>query len=135
MTNLRVPAREEFLESIRAYVVQTAAAAGASEGILFRIELAVEEALTNIIKYAYPGKAGEIEVSCSTGPCDTLVLEIRDWGGAFDPLHFETPDLTQDFQDRPIGGLGIYLIRKIADKVTYCALEDGNQLTLTFLLA
>lgn len=134
MQSLRVPARGEFLESLQSYVLQEATAAGASDGILFRIELAIEEALTNIIKYAYAEKVGEVEVDCSTGPSSTFMVAIRDWGVPFNPLCCVEPDISQDFADRPVGGLGIYLIRKIADRVTYCPLEDGNQITLSFLL-
>lgn len=134
MKNLRVPARAEFLESIRTYVVQAAAAAGAPDGLLFRIELAIEEALTNIIKYAYPGEAGEIEVSCSVVSPGSLTVDIRDWGTPFDPLHCQVPDLSQDFAERPIGGLGVFLMRRIADRIVYCPLPDGNRLTLTFTL-
>lgn len=134
MKNLRVPARAEFLESVRAYVLQAAAVAGAADGLLFRIELAIEEALTNIIKYAYPDSVGEIEVTCSATPACSLVVDIRDWGTPFDPLHCHAPDLSQDFLERPVGGLGVFLMRKLADQVIYCPLSDGNRLTLTFVL-
>ncbi len=134
MKNLRVPARPEFLESIRAYVLQMAAAAGASDSVLFRIELAIEEALTNIFKYAYSETGGELEVACSVSsdPERTLTVVIRDWGVHFDPLRCEPPDISQDLNDRPVGGLGIFLIRKIADRVVYCPLKNGNQLALSF---
>lgn len=137
MKNLRVPARPEFLDSIRAYVLQVAAAAGASDTTLYRIELAVEEALTNVFKYAYPDATGEIEVSCSTtGESDKeILIEIRDWGTPFDPMRCETPDVSLDVMERPVGGLGIFLIRQIADHVTYCPLKDGNQLTLSFVVS
>jgi anti-sigma regulatory factor (Ser/Thr protein kinase) len=134
MRSLRVPARGEFLESLQSYVLQEASAAGASDGILFRIELAIEETLTNIMKYAYAGKAGEVEVDCSTGPSSTFTVMIRDWGIPFNPLNCVEPDTSQDFQDRPVGGLGIFLIRKIADRVVHCPLDDGNLLTLSFFL-
>ncbi len=80
MKNLRVPARPEFLESIRAYVLQMAAAAGASDSVLFRIELAIEEALTNIFKYAYSETGGELEVACSVSsdPERRVTVVIRD---------------------------------------------------------
>jgi serine/threonine-protein kinase RsbW len=134
MRSLRVPARGEFLESLQAYVLQEASAAGAPDGILFRIELAIEETLTNIMKYAYAGKAGEVEVDCPTGPSSTFTVVIRDWGIPFNPLNCVEPNIAQDFQDRPVGGLGIFLIRKLADQVTYCPLPDGNQFTLSFFL-
>ncbi|MHC1743297.1 MAG: ATP-binding protein [Syntrophobacteraceae bacterium] len=136
MKNLRVPARPEFLESVRAYVLQMAAASGASDSVLFRIELAIEEALTNVFKYAYAEAGGELEIACfaSSEPDRMITIEIRDWGIPFDPMLCEPPDISQDLMERPVGGLGIYLIRKIADRVVYCPLENGNQLALSFLV-
>lgn len=134
MRNLRAPAREEFIESLQSYVLQEAASAGASDSILFRIELAIEEAITNIIKYAYPTRSGEVELACRSELPNTFTVVIRDWGVPFNPLNCVEPDVSQDFLERPIGGLGIFLIRKIADRVVYCPLDDGNQLALSFLI-
>ena len=92
--------------------------------------LAIEEFVTNCIKYGYSDSAEhviEIGLKLSEGE---LVLTLTDDGKPFNPLESPEPDTSLPIEDRPIGGLGIYLLRKMFDRMDY-AREDGkNRLTL-----
>ena len=95
------------------------------------INLALEEAVTNVISYAYPeGTEGEIKVDAIVRK-DSLRFTISDFGQEFDPTATPEVDTSLALEDRPIGGLGIHLVRKIMDRVSYKRQDDMNILTLT----
>jgi len=95
---------------------------------------AVDEACSNIIKYTYSDKGGYLSVSCYRD-ADSASIQIRDKGKAFDPAFANQPDISSDLQDRPVGGLGIYLIKKLMDEVVYSSdRASGNILTLRKML-
>lgn len=100
----------------------------------YYLHLAVEEVATNIIKYGYPdGDRGVIHLACI---CDdaatTLVIVIRDKGVPYDPNDCPPPDLSSNVQMRQVGGLGVFLIRELADDLTYHHDEESgwNELRL-----
>lgn len=96
----------------------------------FPLETAVDEASTNVIKYAYGGAAGFFEIDCDVEGQD-IVITIRDRGKAFDPGSVPQPDIGADLEDRKIGGLGIYIMRKMMDEVKYSFDErHGNRLEM-----
>ena len=96
-----------------------------------QLRLAVEEAVVNVIDYAYPvGQEGEIEVRMMSDG-KTLKTVIIDSGVAFDPTAKEKADTTLTAEDRQIGGLGILLVREIMDTVNYERINKQNILTLT----
>ena len=96
-----------------------------------QLRLAVEEAVVNVIDYAYPiGQEGEIEVRMMSDG-KTLKTIITDSGVAFDPTAKEKADTTLSAEDRQIGGLGILLVREIMDSVNYERINKQNILTLT----
>ncbi len=98
-----------------------------------RLELVFEEALVNVIHYAYLDSLGEIEVTLTCTPL-RLTLQIRDWGRPFNPLT-EAPqiDIEAPLEKREIGGLGIHLIRNIMDEVSYTREGETNVLTMDSL--
>jgi len=89
------------------------------------ILVAVQEALTNIIRHAYQEKSGRIQV-CFQGYHDRIELKIRDFGKPFDPSKIPAPELPPQ---KP-GGLGLYLIKTLMDKVEYHSDHEGNLLCL-----
>ena len=102
---------------------------------LLDIELAVEEALVNVISYAYEGSpAGDVEVRCALRDDGRLVIEIIDSGAPFDVLAAPPPDLTAPLEERRSGGLGIHLIKKLSDGVAYRRESGKNILKLLFRL-
>jgi len=92
---------------------------GMDDHDVYAIQLAVDEACSNIIEYAYEGvRDGRIEITCESRQGDVNIY-IRDWGKAFDPSIASEPDLSVDLSERQIGGLGIFLMRKMTDEVRY----------------
>ena len=104
---------------------------GLAEGISFEVHLAVDELLTNTITYGYDDvEEHRIDLSLRLEGC-TLVVEIADDGRAFDPLQAPEPDLGASLEERAVGGLGIYLVRKTMDTVAYRREDGRNVVTLT----
>lgn len=99
--------------------------------LLFQIRLAVEEVVENIVNYAYENGNGslEVEVECEKDGA-VLSIALRDKGRPFNPLEKEDPDLTLNAEDRPIGGLGIFLCKQLMDNVMYQYENGCNVLTL-----
>jgi len=98
--------------------------------IAMQIAVAFEELFVNVAHYAYPEKVGQVEVGINIEN-QLLTFTLKDSGIPFDPLAKEDPDITLKVEDRKIGGLGIYMVKKTMDSVTY-KYEDGmNQLTVT----
>lgn len=102
---------------------------GAPAKAVQEVELAVDEAVTNIILHGYEGTGGEIALSCKRTE-EGAVVEIRDAGSAFDPTAAPAPDLESGADERPIGGLGIHLMRRMTDAVLYERRQDENVLRL-----
>lgn len=97
----------------------------------YAVRLACEEVVVNIISYAYPaGANGYIELDV-TNTDKELRIEICDGGRPFNPIEKQAPDLTQCLEERAIGGLGIFLILHMMDRVTYRYEEGKNKLVLT----
>jgi anti-sigma regulatory factor (Ser/Thr protein kinase) len=96
----------------------------------FTFELALEELFVNIATHgAAPGREPAVEVSLALDDGE-VALCLEDDGPAFDPLAAPMPDLDAALEDRPIGGLGIHLLREMMDELEYARLEGRNRLTL-----
>ena len=95
-----------------------------------KMNLAIEEAVVNVMKYAYPeGQKGEVRIKAEAN--DTrLTFIISDDGQPFDPSAYGEVDITQSIDERKIGGLGIHLVRLIMDNISYERLDGQNILTL-----
>lgn len=131
MTSIKLPAMIEHLEILLGFVSEHAKEQGFISDMLKKIELATEEALVNVFNYAYPDKHdGEVEVSCGLDDNNRFVIEIMDSGTPFNPLSLSQPNLTEDVSERPIGGLGIHLIKKMMDEVEYRREGNNNILSL-----
>jgi anti-sigma regulatory factor (Ser/Thr protein kinase) len=130
MSQIRLPAVLDNLEKMIRFVTECAGKQGYSAAELRRIELAAEEVLVNICRYAYPGKRGDIEIKCRTGK-GASIIEIIDTGIPFDCSNETRPDVDAKLCDRKLGGLGIYLMHKMVDEVTYR--RDGNRNILTLV--
>lgn len=132
--HIKIPAVMDNLQVVMDCVTAAALAAGFPARRIGDIELVLEEAVTNVFKYASPdGNSGDIEVSCASSE-DKFSIEIRDSGLEFDITKLPDPDLSKGISERPIGGLGAYLIRKKTDGVSYRRVSGFNILTLVFNL-
>jgi serine/threonine-protein kinase RsbW len=132
MPYLRFPARFEFLDEIRDFVAQVAREGGFSDKMIYSLQLAADEAASNIIEHAYGGVSDAfLDVTCEMND-DEIVITMMDKGKPFDSSGVKEPNLTADLSERQIGGLGVYLMRKIMDTVRYESdLRNGNLLTMT----
>jgi serine/threonine-protein kinase RsbW len=116
---------------MREFVRQAAEDADMGDGDIYAVQLAVDEACSNIIEHACHGRCDEqIEITCTTSG-DHLTIMIRDHGEPFDPTSAPDPDLDAGIKNRPVGGLGIFLMRQLTDEIHYEQMgESGNILTL-----
>jgi anti-sigma regulatory factor (Ser/Thr protein kinase) len=131
MRTKRFPGKYESLVKISEFVVQAASDAGLDEYGAYSVELAVDEACTNIIEHAYGGE-GKGEISISTEIVkEGLVVSLHDWGIPFNPGKLPMPKIGAKLKDVKPRGAGVYLIRKLMDKVEYEFGPNGNILTLT----
>jgi serine/threonine-protein kinase RsbW len=100
-------------------------------GVLYFVLLAIEELVMNCINYGYDDAGEHIIVIAISITDQVLTMTVIDDGHPFDPLAAPSPDLSLDLQDRPIGGLGIFLLRELCDQINYERRDDTNRLTLT----
>lgn len=130
MPSLTFPARFEILDDLREFVAAVARANGFDEREIYSLQLAADEAASNIIEHAYAGMPdAEFDVSCEMRG-DALAITMRDEGRPFDMESVKDPDLKADLNERQIGGLGIYLMRKLMDEVRYQSTKSGNVLVM-----
>lgn len=105
---------------------------GVASEATFPILLALEEAATNVIKYAYAdSRPHEVALEAELGP-DELALRVIDDGREFNPLDAPPPELEKPHEERAIGGLGIHLLRNLARRIEYERVEGKNRVTLFF---
>ena len=125
-------AKYTSLDTIRTSVAQASHNADLSDKAVYAVQLAVDEACTNIIDYAYGGESEqEIRISCEITP-DALRITIQDEGKPFDVNAVTSPDVNLPLAERQVGGLGIFLINNLMDKVEHRRVGDmGNILILT----
>ncbi|MFA4824740.1 MAG: ATP-binding protein [Methanoregula sp.] len=105
---------------------QAMGAHGFSDEEILDTQLAVEEAITNVIVHGYEGTTGKILIICSTTG-GLAEIQIEDTAPPFNPLSIPEPDITEDIEDRKIGGLGVFLIRQVMDDIIY-RYEDGKNI-------
>ena len=98
--------------------------------IVFNLNLVLEEAVVNIINYAYPKEDHQHIYLSAKMRDDSIVLVLTDTGKEFDPTAAPEADVTLSADEREIGGLGIFLIRQIMNEVKYERIEGKNVLTL-----
>jgi len=125
---LTIPATVESLDEIVEWVDTALRPNGVAEPFISKMTLVIEELFVNIVNYAYPNDTGSVTFMMSIGPC--LKLIITDTGVPFNPLEFAEPDVTVPIDDRTIGGWGIFLARKLTDKITYERVNETNVLTV-----
>lgn len=133
MKHLQFVAKFEYLDEIRDFVGAIASGGGFSDKDVYNIQLATDEAASNIIEHAYEGVSdGILELSCGMQG-DTIKIVLIDHGEPFDPGSIPMPDLKADLSERKIGGLGIFLMRKLMDEVHYDSHPETNSNTLTMI--
>ena len=119
MESVQFIAKLEYLDEIRDFVGKIAREGGFSDKDIYNIQLATDEAASNIIEHAYEGVSnGVLDLSCGMAG-DGITIILTDYGESFDPSVVPMPNLKADLSERKIGGLGIFLMRKLMDEVHY----------------
>ncbi len=129
MSELVVDAKTENLEQVNDFIADNLM--GCPMKLLMQIDLVVEEVFVNIANYAYKDKVGKAKVMCELDKENNLLtIVFEDKGVPFDPLSKEDPDITAGADEREIGGLGIFLTKKLMDEVLYENKDGKNILKL-----
>ena len=128
---LTVRADTEELDRVTAFTEEELEAVGCPEDVLYTMTLAAEEIFVNVANYAYEGREGSVDISLSCDADKHLIeMAFSDRGTPFDPTARKAPDITAKPGQRPIGGLGIHLVKKTMDEVTYRYEGGKNVLTI-----
>lgn len=129
MSKLVIDARPQNLEQVNDFIADNLM--GCSMKLLLQIDLVVEEIFVNIANYAYGDAEGKVTIECEVdSEKKMLKLVFEDEGEPFDPLAKDDPDISASAEDREIGGLGIYLSKKLMDDARYENKDGKNILTL-----
>jgi anti-sigma B factor antagonist/stage II sporulation protein AA (anti-sigma F factor antagonist) len=119
LATITIPAHLESVARGMAFVVAWVTAAGLPPRRVSAIEIAAEEVLVNICRHAGVDRTGMVEIRCMRDGTHRLRIEFIDTGRPFDMLTLPAPDLLAEVNQRPVGGLGVWLIRTLVDTVTY----------------
>jgi len=131
MAKITVEARLENMEQVTAFVEQQLESMDCPMKIQMQIAIAVDELFSNIARYAYDSGSGEATVCVEKREDPAAVAVIfSDQGKPYDPLAKKDPDTTLAAEEREIGGLGIYLVKKSMDDVRYEYCDGQNVLTI-----
>ena len=131
--SIRLPALIENLPEFIEPLLALADRHGLGQEKKNDLELAVEEALVNIFRYAYPGRTGMVELTCRVIG-NNLEILIADEGLAFSVTEVEAPNISEELDERKIGGLGILLLKSLMTDVRYKRQGNRNLLELLFSL-
>jgi anti-sigma regulatory factor (Ser/Thr protein kinase) len=124
------PAEIKELSSVLVFLEEELDKAQTNPKLMVTFAIAVEELFVNVAHYAYPDSKGTAKIGIDTSG-DSIVVQISDSGIPFDPLAKPDPDVTLAAEDRKIGGLGIYMVKKSMDSVVYEYKDNQNILTIS----
>lgn len=131
--SLTVAAKPSSLGAVTEFVRAGAIEAKLPEARTGELDLLVEELLINVCTYSYTDdRPGDVTVTYSIPGPGELSIEIADQGAEFNPLKIEQPDLTLNLEARPIGGLGIHLVKAFAKSLSYRREQGWNRFTFGF---
>ncbi len=131
LTWLTLPAELASVEPFTEFVRAGARLAAIAESDAAKLDLIIEELVVNVARYAYPNGRGMTRVGYAIAGPGSIFVQVCDEGPDYNPLDREPPDFTLGLADRPIGGLGIYLIKGLVGSLKYA--RDGDRNVLSFL--
>jgi serine/threonine-protein kinase RsbW len=131
MEAITVPATLDSLALISDFITGAAARAGLDDHAAWQVQLAVDEAATNIIQHGYQqSEPGDIDLACRVDGSD-FVVTMRDRGRSFKPEEVPSPDITSPLEERQVGGLGLYMMSRLMDSIHFdFDDQQGNLLTM-----
>ena len=126
----------ENFAAVQDWIRDHLASVSCSMRTLLELDMIVEEVFINIASYAYNEHIGTVTLDLSLDEANNMLyLTFRDTGVPYDPLKKESPDLSAPAEKRPIGGLGIFLVQKYSDVLSYEYADNENRLTIGKKLA
>ena len=129
MDTITVKSELRELDKVRAFLKMNLATLDLNEEDIYKVELSLVEMCSNIMRYAYPQHKGEIVVS-AWSEAGKFYLEVRDRGVPFDPRQVKRPTLEEMIGREQMGGLGIFLAKKLMDGFLYRREDDQNVLVM-----
>lgn len=131
MKSVTVPATLEQLDSVLDFINTQLEAADCPMKAQMQIDIAVEEIYVNIAHYAYNPEIGEATVRCEVEEDPLRVtIQFLDQGVPYNPLEKDDPDVTLSAEERDVGGLGIFMVKKSMDNIAYEYVDGKNILTI-----
>lgn len=132
MKELIIAADKAYLETVIEYVNEKLESGGFSRKQIMKVDIAVEEIFCNIADYAYHPEDGKAIIRCDIekGETTKAVIELCDFGTPYNPLEQEEPDINLSVEERDIGGLGIYMTKKMMDSMEYRYEDEKNILII-----
>lgn len=130
---LTVDATLTSLDEVVVFVENSLSTTSCPMKLTMQVALCIEELFVNVASYAYENRQGVCTIRLETQHTDTdgiVFIELTDSGKPFNPLEKEDPDITLSADEREIGGLGIYMVKKSMDQVTYDYCNQKNVLRL-----
>lgn len=132
MSGLVIKAETQQLDQVLAYADEILESIDCPMKVQMQIDIAIEEIFVNIANYAYPDSEGNAEITVTPDEDSQGVkIVFEDEGIPYDPLKNEDPDITLSADDRPIGGLGIFMVKKTMNDISYEYVDGKNRLTIT----
>ena len=130
MTEKIFPADIKELDSVSAFLEEELEKAECSPKLMMTFAIALEELFVNVAHYAYPDSHGTVVIGVDTSG-DSIVVQLTDSGIPFNPVEKADPDVTLSAEERKIGGLGIYMVKKSMDSMNYVRQDGKNILTIS----
>jgi serine/threonine-protein kinase RsbW len=128
--SLQLPANTACLQAAITFVRTGAVEANIPEARIGELDLLIEEIFMNVCRHGYPdGRPGVVTLTYLVSAPGELSVEVADQGVEFNPLRAAPPDVTSSLENRPIGGLGIFLVKRLTRFITYRRDRDWNRLT------
>lgn len=129
MKNMTIEASSERLDEMQNFITEEMEEAGISPAVIFKVTVSAEEAFINIADYAYGDSTGNAWISIDISCEKTITLTFADKGKQFNPLEVGEPARNR-LEDETLGGYGIFMIRKMMDRVEYEYRDGMNVLTM-----
>lgn len=121
----------QSLPLVNEWIEQCCEEVGLGPDLVMKFQLVIEEMVSNVIFYAYDPQQQDAAIELRfTWEAGVVSILLRDWGKPFDPTAKEDPDITLSAEERPIGGLGIFLVKQLMDEVHYDRIGSENRLIL-----
>ena len=129
MEKITIDAKVENLENVTEFITSSLEEKNCSMKTIMQMELVIEEIFVNVANYAYRPNVGPITI-CKEIDDKALKISFIDGGVDYNPLEHEDPDINAGIDEREIGGLGIFLVKKNVDEVSYERKDGQNILTI-----